>query len=512
MRYSVPFPHFLGRLEHMTKNWIIWINRILMGAIGVFILMTLIYTWNRQGDIPLPKVSEKKMDLPKGAFAQEQEDYDAIGPPLLNLKFSPMSLQLPDLRNVIEYYGRNERPDANEGESLLHFSITGSKDTNSIAPGDPLYLVYDKDQPRIKYVFSPDNKETSLWIEASPLEKEASVSVSMRNESGQIIRKPQQFAQFNLKEKQFTRYGSKRWEIGKWKVDGTLLARQRARWYGKDMFLERHGGEEYKEKLNKQRIDFGEKEDLYSIYLGEGDAAAWVNERWKQITPGDDSQKYPLLVLNKVEDRLLKFDLWDVGGKGKVSLNVIRSSEAGSPRNLEKEFKFVGARTRSQLMFEVKGERVLISPKDWFLFSEGKWVKLSTPDQIDAYVERKISGPLFVVDEVLREDGKQILLGLIYNATRTDVKLVEIPLQQGATPVVKDSPKEVPKKPRADRQDEQADEEIDAEQEEMTPEEVEGYQEYIERVKERYKGKVPEEHIERIKKLRGSFDRRNAPK
>jgi hypothetical protein len=116
------------------------------------------------------------------------------------------------------------------------------------------------------------------------------------------------------------------------------------------------------------------------------------------------------------------------------------------------------------------------------------------------------------VDEVLREDGKQILLGLIYNATRTDVKLVEIPLQQGATPVVKDSPKEVPKKPRADRQDEEADEEVDAEQEEMTPEEVEGYQEYIERVKERYKGKVPEEHIERIKKLRGSFDRRNAPK
>jgi hypothetical protein len=492
----------------MTKNLIIWINRSLLVVIGVIILLTLAYAWNRQEDIPLPQISEKKMSLPKGAFTQEKEQYDAIGPPLMTLKFSPMSLQLPDLRNVIVYYGRNERPDANEGESLLHFAITGSKETESIAPGEPLYLVYDKDQPRIKYVFSPNNKESSLWFDASPLEKEASVNVSMKNESGQIIRKPEQFSQFILKEKQFSRYGAKRWEIGKWKVDGTLLARQRARWYGNDMFLERHGGEEYKDTLNKQRIDFGEKEELYSIYLSEGDSAAWIDGQWKQVTPGDATQNYPLLVLNKVEDRLLKFDLWDVDGTGKVSLNVIKSSEAGSPRNLEKEFKFVGARTRSQLMFEVKGERVLISPKDWFLFSDGKWIKLSTPEQIDAFVERKTSGPLFVVDEVLREDGRQILFGLIYNATRTDVKLVEIPLQQGATPEIKDSPKQTQKRPLDYRDEEDSEEELDASATEMSPEEVEGYQEYIEKVRERYKGKIPEEHIERIKKLRGNFDRR----
>lgn len=497
----------LWQKERMSKNWIIWINRALLGLIAVFALLTIYYIWKRPSQIPVPELSQKKMDLPKGAFAKPEKEYDQIGPPLLDLKFSPMSLQLPDLRNVIVYYGRNERPDANEGESLLHFAITGSRDTVSIPPGEPLHLVYDKDQPRIKYVFSPGNKVTSLWIEANPLDKEAAVNVSMRNEYGQVIRKPEQFAQFNLKEKQMTRFGAQRWEIGKWKVDGTLLARQRARWYGKDVFLERHGGEEYKEKLNKQRIDFGEKDELYSIYLGEGDSAAWIDGRWRQVTPGEDTQEYPLLVLNKVEERLLKFDLWDVGGKGKVSLNVIKSSETSAPKNLEKEFKFVGARTRSQLMFEVKGERILISPKDWYLYTEGKWTKLSDPEQIDAYVERKVTGPLFVIDEILRDDGRQILIGLIYNATRTDVKLVEIPLQQGATPVVKDSP--VPLQTTSGEEEEdEIDEEVEAEGEEMTPDEQEGYKEYIEKIRERYKGKVPEEHIERIKKLRGSFDKR----
>ncbi|ADI39252.1 putative membrane protein [Waddlia chondrophila 2032/99] len=488
----------------MTKNWMIWINRALLGLIMIFTFLAFFYLWKRPSQIPIPKLSEKKMILPEGAFAKTEEEYDRIGPPLLQLKFFPMTLQLPDLRNVIVYYGRNERPDANEGESLLHFSITGSKDSESIPPGEPLYLVYDKDQPRIKYVFSPNNKETSLWIEAVPLDKEASVSVSMRNEYGQVIRKPEQFAQFNLKEKQMARYGASRWEIGKWKVDGTLLARQRARWYGKDLFLERHGGEEYRDKLNKQRIDFGEKDELYSIYLGEGDGAAWIGGKWKQVSAGEDTQKYPLLVLSKVEDRLLKFDLWDVGGKGKVSLNVIKSTETAAPRNLEKEFKFVGARTRSQLMFEVKGERILISPKDWYLFTEGKWVKLSTPEQIDAYVDRRVTGPLFVIDEIFRDDGRQLLVGLIYNTARTDVKLVEIPLQQGATPVVKDSPKPLPRKNVEEAEEEKTDEE--GEVEEVIPE---GQEEYIEKIRERYKGKIPEEHIERIKTLRGSFDRKN---
>lgn len=45
MRYSVPFPHFLGRLEHMTKNWIIWINRILTGAMEFVSFEPVIEKW-----------------------------------------------------------------------------------------------------------------------------------------------------------------------------------------------------------------------------------------------------------------------------------------------------------------------------------------------------------------------------------------------------------------------------------------------------------------------------------
>lgn len=480
----------------MIKNWISWVNRALLGLTALFLLLTLWYQFSQPSTIPVPKHFHEKMSLPKGAFSKEKEQYDAIGDPFLQLKFSPMSLQLPDLRSYLVYYGRNERPDANEGESMLHFAFTGEKETASVTPGEPLYLVYDKDRPRIKYLFSPNNKETSLWIVGSLGKKEVTVNVSMRNEAGKVIRKPEKFAQFTLKEKQFTHFGGNRWEIGKWKVDGTFLARQRARWYGKDLFLENHGGDEFKEMLDKQRIDFGEKEERYSVYINEGDSVAWVNEKWKQVISVDGSVKYPLLVLDKIDQRLLKFSLWNVGGKGKVSLNLIRSSETSPMRNLEKQFKFVGARTRSQFMFEINGERVLISPKDWLLNVKGSWVKLVDPEQIDAYVQRKLVGPLFVVDEISREDGKQILLGLLYNSTRTDVKIVEIPLQQGSTAIVKE-PVELKSAGRILKAKEEEEDDDDDDENESRG--------------ARIKGKIPDEYLDRFNEYREGVKSRQPP-
>ncbi|NGX42108.1 MAG: hypothetical protein K940chlam7_00385 [Chlamydiae bacterium] len=418
----------------MTKNWFYLINLSIAGITLLLVLLTMGYYFARPSEIPIVEVTPEKAKLPKGAFTMEKEKYDAIGPPFLRLKYSPMTLQLPDLRNTLIYYGKNERPDALAEQSLLHFSFSGSKEISSIPPETPLYLVYDEDLPRIKYRFSPNNEETYLWIKATPKEKEAMIAVLMKNESGEVVRKPEKHSKFTLREREFARFGGEKWEIGKWKVDGTLLARQRARWYGQDLFLEKHGGEEFKEFVEKQRIDFGEQDEAYSVYVSIGDALAWIGDKWQKVQPGEDSRGHPLLVVSKIEERLMRLDLWDVAGKGKVTLNLIKSTETRIPQDVEKTFKFVGARTRSQLMFEVKDERVIISPQDWFLYIDGEWQKLTTPKEIDDYVERKTVGPLFVVDSIDRGDGHQVLMGTIFNGTRTDMKSVEIPLQQSTSP------------------------------------------------------------------------------
>lgn len=414
----------------MIKKWLNWINLSIAGLTLFFILWGLILLVMRPSEIITSDKPPPKTALPKRAFAMPQEAYDAIGDPMLALQFAPVSLQLPDIKRYIVYYGKNGRPDATAENPRMHFSFTGNKTISSVIPGERLYLLFNRDLNPPQYVFSPDNTPTSLWIEAIPKGNEAVVSVAMKGENGEIIREPASLATFTTPEKEYVRFGGVPWEIGKNRVDATLLAKQKARWYGTDLFLQKHGGQEYAEEANKQRIDFGEGDDTYSVFVSIGDSLVWNGDRWVMVKPGPDSLGKPLLLVKKIEDRLMNFELWDPEGKGKIGVNLMKSSDPNAPVNIPQQFKFVGARTRTQFVFEINKERVLLSPHDWLLLTKEGWVKLDSPQDIDDYVERRRTGPLFVFDEVERKEDKGVINGTLFSASRTSMQPIEIPLQQ----------------------------------------------------------------------------------
>lgn len=415
----------------MVKKWLTWLNMSIAGIAGALLLFACIFAFIRPSEIALSDAILSKRPLPSGSFTMPKEAYNAIGKAGCELKFSPMTLQLPDLRTQLTYYGKNGRPDAQAERPVLHFVFSNSSTPISVTSGERLYLQYDKSRSPNQYVCSPENADTPLWIEATAQGSEAVVKVGMRNENGDVIRDPSAHAQFSLQEKEALRSGGKTWEIGKYRVDGSLLARQKARWMGPDKFLERHGGDEFRDLQSKHRIDFTEEEDTYSVYVGLNESLIWDNGKWKAVQPGKDSLGHPLMVVKKIDERLMNFELWDVGGKGKVPLTLVKINEMWMPQNVQDKFKFLGARTRSQYIFEIDAQRMLLSPKDWLLQTDDGWIKLTTPQQIDDYVDRKLIGVLFVVDGAIRKGGRQALVGVMFNPARTEMQEVEIAVQQG---------------------------------------------------------------------------------
>ena len=126
----------------------------------------------------------------------------------------------------------------------------------------------------------------------------------MKNENGELVKEPSSNSEFILQQKEYGRFANNgtNWELGKWRVDGMLLSRQHARWFGQDKFLEKHGGEEFQSLVNKQRVDFGEGDDIYSVYVGIDDSLIWNNERWQLAKAGKETLGNPLMQLKKSDE------------------------------------------------------------------------------------------------------------------------------------------------------------------------------------------------------------------
>lgn len=415
------------KLSKLSARKIVYRANILLAATFFLILAAAaFYQLRGVPEIALPEAAAIRSSLPKGSFTWDREAYAAIGEPALALKGEPPSLFLPDLRQVLVYHGCNQRPDARLEQQRLHLSLRSSgpqPEVATVAPGEPVYLTYDS---KGKYSFSKDNARTPLWLLVENTEDGADIVVKLQGPQDEMISSPDDFHRFSLETKPLSRFRSSPWKIGGFRVDGSLLARQRARWYGRDQFLEEHGGDSFNGTQKKERIEFGQEEQRYATFAGVGDILAWTGERWEGVTPGPESWGKPILQIKKIDERIMNVEVWDPEGKAHVPINLIRSREMWRPEVVENEFRFVGSRSKSQTIVEINGERMILRQQDWLIRKGNEWEKVDTVEAIDDYVDRKLVGELFVFDGVLRKDGQQILQGHMFNSSRSDMQYVEL--------------------------------------------------------------------------------------
>ena len=410
-----------------------WLGQIIRALFGCWVLLVVVvaglWLWPTPA-IVNPEIPKEITTLPKSAFTQSEEAYQAIGPPFLTLNYSPPSLELPDLRTQLAYFGKNVRPDVKGEKQRLQIGFQtpgGPPELKSVTAGEKFFLLYEKKDPKRPghYLFSPENEPAPLWIEIEPEGEEAIVTVGLMGADGNLIGVPSENRTFPVKERELPRIGSGSWKIDGFRVDGSLLARQRGRWFGSDLFINHYGGEEYQERTTKQRLQFGVKDNVYTRYVGENDFLIWKEGHWEVPVEGSKTQGFPLLLLRKIDERLLRFDLWDGEGKARVTVNMIKSTEMWRfPKGTN--IRFAGARTRSQAILEFDEQRIIVGPHEWLLRTEQGWGKLTTIEQIDDYVEGRIIGELFVCEGVVKEEGQQLFRGRVYSPMRSIFYMVDL--------------------------------------------------------------------------------------
>lgn len=445
-------------------RWIGVANFLLLSLLVVATCLFLISFKQEEIPVFVPRVEPK--ELPKSPFASYDEFFPEISNSLLALKWVPPQMQLPDLRQELLFCGKNARPDSLASKASFYFSLKTAQERALIREGERSYLIYQgiclpKGQRKLSqeahvgdseplwgeatsaaveeknpYVFSPGNQPTPLWFETKDLGNQTvEVRVSMLDEKGALVTTPAELRSFHLQLQESSKGPSQGWELGGQRVDATLLVRQKARWIGHDLFLEMHGGEEFAHATGKERVDFGEGSNLYSCFVSLGDFLVWKEGRW-QLAENGETQLLPLMVVKKIEEKILTFELWDPEGKGKILLSLVHIRDHSPMPDLAQEFKFVGAKTWAQFIVECRpGLRMTLKPHDWLVLTQEGWVKLDNSAQVDAYVEQRLAGPLFILEKMAKVNGRQVLIGQLFNAARTEMEAVELASASSPSPL-----------------------------------------------------------------------------
>jgi hypothetical protein len=365
-------------------------------------------------------------------FAQPESAYRAIGQgALLALHYDQPTPQLPDLRSELMLFGIDERPDADPIHPLIHIGLRDTEEIQAIPAQEHHYLLFDRASGL--YRFSPCNRPTNLWLS---LKLEGGIicsEVRMLDREGRQIDSPTERAAFELATAHH-RPAYENWQVGSHRVDNSLLARLQTRWFGEDQFLADHGGDEFAWTRGKQRLDFGQGDELYSCFLAEGESLVWKGERWHNLRPGEPSRGLPILYLKTLKEKLMLLELWDELGRSRVTLSLMRSRDSWMPKHFKETLHFIGARTWSEYVLAVGDQRLVVSPQEWLLLAEKGWQVLRQVEEIDSYVNGHCQGELLVLEGMRREGGAQVLKGHLYNASRTGMEPVEIALTPQTNP------------------------------------------------------------------------------
>ncbi len=358
------------------------------------------------------------------SFAQKTTLHDALQNPLFQLSRVDRPLRLPDLRTHLLYFGAGGRPDRALSDSVVQYGLRNVQGVYNTPVSEKISLRFD---PRT-HKWEISSEPTSLQIQFIVHIGGAEVLVELEGDDGNPIITPPELHRFTLGQTPLPPSANtfQEWTIGSWRAEPTILEKQGALWYGRDLVVESLGGEDYEFEAGRERVQFGTGDDVYVLWVGEGDAFVFEEDRWHCVTLGSASMGKSLLRAKNIDQRSILFDLWNEEGSSHVITMLMRRSDTFDTKM--PPMRLVGALSRKRWIAEIQGKRVVLAPDDWIVLTSNEYTRIDSSEQLDSYIEGRLSGGLLAFSGIEKIQGESCLVGSFFNTSRSQQDSIAVSL------------------------------------------------------------------------------------
>lgn len=183
------------------------------------------------------------------------------------------------------------------------------------------------------------------------------------------------------------------------------------KWWGKDLL-----------GSGAERLEIGAGE---FVELHEGDWLAWEGKKWEKTK--DLRVIRPIAHVQSVSAKALVFEGWDM--EGHIRLALGGASSVPFKMRGEDLFSAIRVRSEKQISCMLEKQCLVLKTGDWVLKNGGRWKVLRKKEEQEAYTNGKLSGELFIFEQIAQKAGQKVIQGRLFNPGRTQVVAIEMNVQ-----------------------------------------------------------------------------------
>lgn len=408
----------IGQLHQIkVEELLYWSIRLLWG-VGLALFFAAFFLFKFSG-ADFQAISYTVSESRHPAFS-----YEEIGKGPLSLNADRSSQFVPRLGGELLLLGRNTRPDAEPGQSLLLLSTKATGEEMCVKVGEIVYLSELDKEKEGKRGLRFSASATSMWVKPISMNRHSVTFEACRFLEGEQKEERSQLLLSPVDEIQRKRSIS----LGQKDEMPYVRAIKEAKHWGRDRLLEAYGGEEYRRLREKEKIQFGQDEQASASFVSSGDFFAWEDGKWKSVPAASIPPALPLIQIKSCSPRGIEAELWDETGFFNLPLKIATAPPAKSTGKETPLFSAIRLRNGSQVSCIAGKRRMVLREGDWLIKTASGWRNLKRAEQIEECIHHKIVGELFIFDGLETSQGKTLLKGHLFDPMRSQMQTISFPV------------------------------------------------------------------------------------